>query len=213
SSVRLPPGARFYWQHDAEFQPGGLISVFDNGSDPPKEKQSRGLLLRPNFARHTVALVKALVNPSQTLLSESQGNMLGLLGGNWLLGYGRLPNLTEFDPTGQVLLDATLGRDVQNYSSSISPWRGQPADPPSLSVQRTRGGLTVEASWNGATDVASWRVLAGSSPGQLAAVAGAPRTGFETAHAVATTGHYLAVQALDRAGTVLGTSGTATATN
>ena len=42
SSFKLGPGVRFYWQHDAEFQPGGLISVFDNGSDPPKEKQSRG---------------------------------------------------------------------------------------------------------------------------------------------------------------------------
>jgi hypothetical protein len=208
SSVRLPPGARFYWQHDAEFQPGGMISVFDNGSDPPKEKQSRGLLLRPNLARHTVALVQALVNPSRTLLAESQGNMLGLSGGNWLLGYGRLPNLTEFDRTGRVLLDATLGKDVQNYSSSLSPWRGQPADPPSLSVQSRRGGVTVEASWNGATDVASWRVLAGSSPGQLSPVAAAPRAGFETAIASPSTGRFLAVQALDREGAVLGTSNT-----
>ncbi len=48
SSFRLGPGTRFYWQHDAEWQPGGLISVFDNGSDPPKEKQSRGLLLAPD---------------------------------------------------------------------------------------------------------------------------------------------------------------------
>ena len=34
SSFKLGPGTRFYWQHDAELQPGGLISVFDNGSDP-----------------------------------------------------------------------------------------------------------------------------------------------------------------------------------
>jgi hypothetical protein len=208
SSVRLPPGARFYWQHDAEFQPGGLISVFDNGSDPPKEKQSRGVLLRPNFARHTVALVKALVNPSHTLLAESQGNMLGLSGGNWLLGYGRLPNLTEFDPAGRVLLDATLGRDVQNYSSSLSPWRGQPTDPPSVSVHSTGGGMTVKASWNGATDVASWRVLAGTSPGQLAAVAAAPDAGFETTIAAPPTGRYVAVQAVGREGAVIGTSNT-----
>ena len=41
-NFKLGSGTRFYWQHDAEFQPGGLISMFDNGSDPPKEKQSRG---------------------------------------------------------------------------------------------------------------------------------------------------------------------------
>ena len=210
SSFRLSPGASFYWQHDAEFQPGGVISVFDNGSDPPEEKQSRGLLLRPNFARHTLALQQALVNPSRSLLSESQGNMLSLSSGNWLLGYGRLPNLTEFDPAGQVLLDATLGKDVQNYSASLSPWRGQPTDPPSLSVQSTGGGMTVEASWNGATDVASWRVLAGSSPGQLAAVAAAPAAGFQTTIAAPPTGRYLAVQAVDREGAVIGTSNTIT---
>ena len=31
-----------------EWQPGGLVSVFDNGSTPPEEKQSRGLVLDPN---------------------------------------------------------------------------------------------------------------------------------------------------------------------
>ncbi len=78
STLRQGPGTRFYWQHDAEWQPGGLISVFDNGSDPPKEKQSRGLLLRPDFSGHTVTLVKAFVNPTKTLLASSQGNTLSL---------------------------------------------------------------------------------------------------------------------------------------
>ena len=76
SSFRLGAGVRTYWQHDAEWQPGGLISVFDNGSDPPKEKQSRGLLLDPNTSNHTVTLVKQFTNPSKTLLAESQGNLL-----------------------------------------------------------------------------------------------------------------------------------------
>ena len=133
--------ARFeYWQHDAEFQPGGLISVFDNGSDPPKEKQSRGLLLRPDTASHTVALVKQFVNPSKTLLADSQGNTLSLPGGNWLLGYGGLPNFTEFDASGHVLLDGTLGKNVQNFKTFLSPWSGQPAGRPSLVVKAAGAG-------------------------------------------------------------------------
>ncbi len=48
SSFKGPSSTRFYWQHDAEFQPGGVISVFDNAANPPKEKQSRGLLLSLN---------------------------------------------------------------------------------------------------------------------------------------------------------------------
>ena len=64
-SFKLGPGTRFYWQHDAEFQPGGLISLFDNGSDPPKEKQSRGLLLAPDTANAHGPLVKAVHQPDQ----------------------------------------------------------------------------------------------------------------------------------------------------
>ncbi len=207
SSFRLGSGTRFYWQHDAEFQPGGLISLFDNGSDPPKEKQSRGLLLAPNSANHTVSLVKAFVNPTQTLLAESQGNTLSLPGGNWLLGYGRLPNFTEFDAAGHVLLDGTLGRNVQNFDTFLSEWSGRPASAPSLAV--TPGGagtVTVAASWNGATEVASWHVLAGPSPSTLSALTTAARTGFQTTIAVATAEPYVAVQALDASGAVIGES-------
>ena len=207
SSFKPGSGARFYWQHDAEFQPGGLISVFDNGSDPPKEKQSRGLLLRPDTAAHAVSVVKQLVNPTKTLLAESQGNALSLSDGNWLLGYGRLPNFTELDAAGHVLLDGTLGPDVQSFTTFLSPWRGRPTTPPSvLAKPNGAGTLAVSVSWNGATDVSTWRVLAGASPGALAPVASGPRTGFQTTIQASTTGRYVAVQALDESGAVIGAS-------
>jgi Arylsulfotransferase (ASST) len=207
STFKLGPGVRFYWQHDAEFQPGGLISLFDNGSDPPKEKQSRGLLLSPNLATRTVTLAKQLVNPTRTLLAESQGNTLSLPGGNWLLGYGGLPDFTEFDASGRLLLDGTLGRDVQNFKTSFSSWRGQPGTAPSLAARRGAAGtITVSVSWNGATDVASWRVLAGASPTALAPMATAAKTGFETTIATPAAAPYVAVQALDGAGAVIGVS-------
>ena len=209
SSFKLGPGARFYWQHDAEFQPGGLISLFDNGSDPPEEKQSRGLLLAPNLAHHTVSLAKQFTNPTTTLLSESQGNVQSLPGGNWLLGYGRLPNFTEFDASGHVLLDGALGANVQNFNTFISTWTARPAAPPSLVVHAQGAStLTAAVSWNGATDVSSWRLLAGSSPSALSAVATAARTGFQTTITAATNGPYLAAQALDGSGAVIGQSPT-----
>ena len=117
SSFKLGAGTRFYWQHDAEFQPGGLISMFDNGSTRRRRSSRGACCCGPNTANHTVSLVKQFVNPSKTLLAESQGNTLSLPGGNWLLGYGRLPNFTEFDASGHVLLDGTLGRNVQNFST------------------------------------------------------------------------------------------------
>jgi hypothetical protein len=215
SSFKLGPGVRFYWQHDAEFQPGGLISVFDNGSDPPKEKQSSGLLLHPNFSSHTVTLVRRFVNPSHNpLLASSQGNTLSLPGGDWLLGYGGLPNFTEFDASGHVLLDGTLGKNVQDFRTYLSPWSAQPTTAPAIAVVPSpptpsgAGTATVEASWNGATAVASWQVLAGASAESLAPLATVPRQGFETTIHVSTTEPDLAVRALSASGQTLGTSTT-----
>jgi hypothetical protein len=205
STFELPPRARFYWQHDARFQPGGAISLFDNGSDPPEERQSRGLLLRLDAARRTVTLARAYANPLRTLLSESQGNMLALGGGNWLLGYGRLPDFTEFDAAGHLLLDGALPRGVQSFKTELAPWSGHPPSPPALLVRRSGSVLSAAVSWNGATDVASWRLLGGSQA-RLRPLATVARSGFETAITVAAGPRYLAVQALDRAGRVIGAS-------
>ena len=184
-----------------------MISVFDNGSTPPKEKQSRGLLLSVNEAGHSVSLVKAFTNPSQTLLASSQGNTLSLPAGNWLMGYGGLPNFTEYDAAGHVLLDGTLGATSRTSGPTWLP--GAPTE--RLAGRRrapgSGGTLSVSASWNGATDVAAWRVLAGATAASLAAAATAPSSGFETTISVpAAAGPYVAVQALDSSGTLIGTS-------
>jgi Arylsulfotransferase (ASST) len=212
STFTLGPGVAFYWQHDARFEPGGLISLFDNASNPPKEQQSRGLLLAPDLHRRSVRLVAQFVNPSRTLLASSQGNMLSLPGGNWLVGYGRLPDFTELDASGHVLLDGTLGRNVQSFRVTLSPWSAQaPGAPSIVAAQGAGGGMSVKVSWNGATEVASWRLLAGSSAASLAPVRTVARAGFETAITASTAGPYVAVQALDAAGAVLGVSATARA--
>jgi hypothetical protein len=207
STFKLGPGVTFYWQHDAAFEPGGLVSLFDNGSTPAKEKQSRGLLLEPNLSAHTVRLVHQFVNPTKTLLASSQGDTQPLPGGNWLLGYGGLPNFTEFDASGHVLLDGSLGRGIQDFTTRLFPWSGSPAGTPSI-APAPGSGLRVAASWNGATAVASWRLLAGSSPSTLSAAATVPRSGFETVLGTSSGGPYAAVQALDASGAVIGTSPT-----
>ncbi len=66
--------------------------------------------------------------------------------------------------------------------------------------------MTLYASWNGATEVATWEVLAGPRPSQLESLGSVPRDGFETAMLVQTSDPYLAVRAKERSGLVLGTS-------
>jgi hypothetical protein len=207
SNFTLGPGVKFYWQHDAMWEPGGLISVFDNGSSPAEEKQSRGLLLSPDLATHTVTLVKAYTNPKHTLLASSQGDLLDVGGGNWLMGYGGLPNFTEYDAAGSVLLDGTLGLDVQDFRTYMAPWSAQPATDPSVAAQTASDGtVTVEASWNGATDVTAWRLLAGASPSSLSTVSTTNSTGFQTTMSAAKNGPYVQVAALGSGGQTLASS-------
>ncbi len=208
STFKLGRGAKTYFQHDAEWQPGGLISVFDNGASPPKEKQSRGVLLKPDFAHKTVTLAKAFTNPTHKLLAVAQGNMLGLPGGAWLMGYGNLPNFTEYNSSGEVLLDGTLGKGVQNFRTYLSPWSGHPTAQPAIAATRGGTSVTVNTSWNGATDVASWEFLAGESPSVLVPLATVPRSGFETSATLTTSAAYLQSRALDANGNVLGSSAT-----
>ena len=73
------------------------------------------------------------------------------------MGYGGLPNFTEYDPSGHVLLDGTLGKNVQSFRTYLDPWSGQAPGVPSVAVS----GSSVAVSWNGATNVASWQVLGG----------------------------------------------------
>jgi hypothetical protein len=77
-------------------------------------------------------------------------------------------------------------------------------------LNNTSEETIVHMSWNGATAVASWRVLAATTPNALTSRAVVATTGFETATILPARYRYAAAQALDSAGRVLGTSATVT---
>jgi hypothetical protein len=64
------------------------------------------------------------------------------------------------------------------------------------------------ASWNGATEVAAWRLEAGPTAGALAAAGTERRTGFETTIPKPKGTRYVRVTALDKHGKTLGVSKT-----
>jgi hypothetical protein len=66
----------------------------------------------------------------------------------------------------------------------------------------------VYVSWNGATDVATWTVLAGKNRSALTAAGSQPRDGFETVISVNSEGPYFAVTAHDADGRQLARSAT-----
>ena len=69
------------------------------------------------------------------------------------------------------------------------------------------------ASWNGATEVKTWTVLAGTTAGALAEVGSQLRGGFETMITVNSAGPYFAAKALDASNHELGRSPTVRVTS
>jgi hypothetical protein len=205
SSFAMGPGTRTAWQHDARRQPDGTITFFDNGASPSVHSQSRAIALRLDTARMTAALVRAEDHATR-LVAGSQGNVQALAGGDWMVGWGEVPYFTEFGGAGQLLFDAHLPSGYESYRVYRLPWIGHPATRPALSVGGP--GSVLYASWNGASGLAAWRLLAGARPAALSAAGGSvSRTGFETAIAVPRgAGPYVAVQALDAGGAVIGVS-------
>jgi len=61
-------------------------------------------------------------------------------------------------------------------------------------------------SWNGATEVARWQLLAGASQDDLRPAGAAARKGFETTLAVSADAHFVAARALGPRGGTLGES-------
>jgi hypothetical protein len=184
----------------------GAISVFDNGALPKVHSQSRGILLSVDPQRRSDTLIAQFVHP-KPLTSGSQGSIQLLGNGDAFLGWGPQPYFSEFSAQGQLLFDSHWHGSYQSYRAYRFAWTGAPSSAPAAALVSGAGGaLTVYASWNGDTRTASWRLLGGPSASRLTALAGAPRSGFETAIPATTAGPYLAVQALDASGAPLGTS-------
>ena len=210
SNFAMGPGAKFAWQHDARLMPDGTITLFDDGSNPRVHYQSRGLRLALDTASHTARLVAAYTHPGGPLVSNSQGNMQTLPSGRLLIGWGAMPYVTELTPQGRPLLDAHMPPGFSSYRAFRFPWSGHPLWAPSVSARFTVTGdaTSVAASWNGASEVASWRILAGPNQSALTPRASMPATAFENSVTYPDAYPYVAVQALAADGRLLGTSAT-----
>jgi hypothetical protein len=205
SDFEMGPGTRFAYQHDARRQSDGTVTIFDNGR-PNKDEQSRGLVLDLDEDELSATLVREYAHPHGQI-ADTQGNMQTLPKGNVFVGWGSEPLVSEFSSNGELLFSARFPPEVESYRAFRCPWKGQPSDDPAMVAERGPGEeVTLYASWNGATEVATWEVLAGLGPERLRSVGSVPRDGFETAIMVHTTERYVGVQAKDSSGRVIGTS-------
>jgi hypothetical protein len=199
SDFELGPGVEFHLQHDGRPEPGGTLTLFDNVAEdlPAKGRRSRGLVLKLDEQAMKATVEQEFKHPG-TVLSGTQGSMEQLDDGGAFIGWGGMqPFFTEFDAAGEATFDAAFAaKGVESYRAYEYPWRARGFGQPAAAARRDGDGTAVWASWNGATDVASWR----------AGGVTVPCTGFETKLRLDDAPASVTVEALDASGRVLGRS-------
>lgn len=214
SDFTFAPGARFHFQHDAEWlsgtatSPTSTISLFDNEATPPTADQSRGLVLRLDQRTRTARVVRQYRYPGG-LLAIAEGSLQQLPDGHVFVGWGPERHVSEFTRGGRLLFDLVVPPTSDSYQAYRYPWHGEPLDRPALAARRRAGSrrVTAWASWNGATEVRGWQLLAGDDPYALLPLGDPlPRRNFDTRLHGATGAKYVAVAALDAHGRQLGVS-------
>jgi hypothetical protein len=206
SDFTIVPGAEFSFQHDVRRHADGTLTIFDNNAAAPTSTtHARPIRLSLDMTAKSAKLVGEL-QPDTPRIAWAMGNLEQLPDGGAFVGWGTAGAFTEFAPDGTVRFDATLADGSVTYRAFRAPWIGRPAEPPKVAITRDAGGAVAHVSWNGATEVATWRADMGARRTALHPVAGARRTGFETAVRLGTRKGYVALTALDAAGKALGTS-------
>jgi EmrB/QacA subfamily drug resistance transporter len=219
SSFELGPGAAFQWQHDVRLQGGGdtnlEVSLYDDhccqltggGTYVNPTAPSRGLVLNLDQQTRRATLL-AQYGQGGGFTSDYMGDTQPLPNGNVFVGFGSEPYFSEYSQSGKLLFEGELPGPDLTYRATLQQWVGEPLVPPVGAARRTGGSTTVYASWNGATRVVSWRVLAGNGTGTATptVVATAARSGFEAAIPVPQGYESFRVQALDANGRTIGTS-------
>ncbi len=205
----LGPGVAFAWQHNPLVADGpDTIRIFDNESaGTPVLPYSRVVWVKRDDVRKTATLERWFKHPDD-LSAASQGNSQGLDNGDTFVGWGQVGRYSEFDRDGKLLLDAAFAPGYDTYRAYRHEWVGEPDTIPAVTAQPAEGGsTTVHAIWNGATRVAHWEILGGSSVHSLARLGTFDWSGLDTAGPVSGTPAYLQVVAEDDRGREIGRSG------
>ena len=209
---RWAPGTKMAWQHDARMLAGRRGHVLRRRlepADPPPVARGadRARLQDPRGAPRGRLYAP---EPAAARGEPGQHADAAPTGTPWSATAG-CPQISEYAQDGSLLFDAHLPFDMSFYRAFRFPWSGQPAEPargprhPQQHRRRDDRARELERR--------NRRVLVAGARGQAARLAGGadhdPAGGFESSTILPAKYAYVAVQALDSAGHVLGTSQTA----
>jgi len=203
-------GQPFAFQHDVRQLPNGDITVFDNQGTTQTPAPSQAIEYRVDEVSKTATVVWSFMHAPE-VFATFMGNAQRLPSGNTFMSWGapfthsgyNYFSMTEATPEGQPILDFVFDQPYVSYRAFLLPWHGTPETQPALVAKGDASGLTLGYSWNGATEVASYRVYGGSSATALALIEQKPKTDFENQSQLSGLPQsecYFQVAALDQAG-------------
>jgi hypothetical protein len=223
STVPNAPNLNFTWQHHVRYEPSiNGISLWDNANNnvnTPSALASSGMSIAISVSSdnqtHNATLVGQYISPGRQL-DSSQGSHQILANGNHFLGEGSNPFIYEQTSAGDTAYYASFGvGTISSYRSFKFPWTGNPVPSQmallSYAQSCNASNTAFYASWNGATQVATWKFFAASSKSakQFQVVATQAAAGvFETKASAEGLSGAVYAQALDANGKVLGTTAT-----
>lgn len=197
------------------------IALFDNaweGILEPSAKASSGQVIRLDEKSMKAELLHRYPHPHDEL-AQSRGSMEVLPNGNGFIGWGTIPDVSEYAENGTLLYHARFAPEDSgqySYRAFKSPWQAYPKWPLKLvAYSRSCGSSSpvfAYVSWNGATEVKQWRFsTAAASAGPWHMAGTFNKTGFETqARLENDIAPYVKAEALDTDEKVLGSATEAT---
>ena len=209
-------GQPFAYQHDVRQLPNGDITVFDNQGTPQGPAPSQSLEYQVDETKKTATQVWSFTH-TPPVFAQFMGNTQRLSDGNTFIDWGApsqaagyaFNSMTEVAPDGHVLFDFSFDQPYSSYRAFRFPWQGYPDTPPDLASRFDVNGITLGYSWNGATEVAAYRVYGGKSPRSLGLIEERAKTDFETQSHFTDLPNdecYFQVAALDVLGRVMASS-------
>jgi EmrB/QacA subfamily drug resistance transporter len=129
STFTFAAGAAFQWQHDVVTYPDTpLLTLFDDhccqitggGTYVTATGPSRGLVLKLDLKAHT-ATVAGQYSHGSGFDAEYMGSLEPLPGGNEFVGWGSANYFSEYNASGQMLLDAKLPYPDITYRAVLGP--------------------------------------------------------------------------------------------
>jgi len=187
SQFELINGKPFAYQHDVRQLPNGDITIFDNQGTEQNPAPSHGIEYKLDETRMTATQVWEYTH-EPPVFATFMGNTQRLSDGNTFLSWGApytgdgydFVNMTEVNPDNQTVFELAFDQPYVSYRAFRFPWQGNPNTQPDLASKVDSSGITLGYSWNGATEVASYRVLGGNSEQSLSLIEEKAKANFET---------------------------------